>query len=105
MIARFLKSTIASRLGKVSLRTVLVVPFVLQIVAAVSIVGYLSYRSGQNAVENLANQLMKQVGERIDDRLNNYLHIPHEVVAANHLAVKQGPINATRFCYVLLHWE
>lgn len=93
MIAHFVQRIIAAKLGRVSLQTVLVVPFVLQIAAAVSVVGYLSYRSGHNAVGSLANQLMQQVGERIEDRLNNYLHIPHQVVAANHLAVKQQTIN------------
>ena len=71
MSAPFVQRIIAAKLVRVSLQTVLVVPFVLQIAAAVSLVGYLSYRSGHNAVESLANQLMKQVGERIEDRLND----------------------------------
>lgn len=54
--------------GKIPLRTVVIVPFVLQIVGTVRFVGYLSFKSGQNAVEELAHQLMGQVGERISDR-------------------------------------
>jgi hypothetical protein len=45
-------------LEKFSLRTVLIIPFVLQTVAAVGLVGYLSYKNGQQAVENLAKQVM-----------------------------------------------
>lgn len=82
---------------KVSLRVVLVVPFVLQTVGVVSLVGYLSFQSGQKAVENLANQMMKEVGERISDRLSTYLQIPHQVVAANDLAVKQKTLNPKNF--------
>ncbi|MEP6517461.1 hypothetical protein [Microcoleus vaginatus] len=39
---------------KLRLRTALVVPFVLQIVAAVGLVGYLSFHNGQKAVNDLA---------------------------------------------------
>ncbi|MBE9227758.1 diguanylate cyclase [Phormidium sp. LEGE 05292] len=84
-------------LKKITLRLVLVVPFVLQTVGVVSLVGYLSFQSGQKAVENLANQMIEQVGERISDRLTNYLHIPHQVVAANDLAVKQLSLNTENF--------
>ncbi|HEY9651772.1 MAG TPA: PAS domain-containing protein, partial [Coleofasciculaceae cyanobacterium] len=83
--------------GKLPLRTVIVVPFVLQIVGTVGLVGYLSFKSGQEAVEELANQLMEQVGERISDRLTTYLQTPQNAVAANHLAVQQGMLNINDF--------
>jgi len=41
--------------GNIPLRTVLIVPFVLQILGAVGIVGYLSFRNGQQAVNDLAS--------------------------------------------------
>lgn len=47
----------------VPLPLVLVVPFVLQIFAAVSITGYLSFRNGQKAVSDLATDL-----EEVSDR-------------------------------------
>lgn len=37
-------------IANIPLRTVLVVPFVLQIFAAVGLTGYLSFRNGQQAV-------------------------------------------------------
>jgi hypothetical protein len=40
----------------IPLRLILVVPFVLQIFAAVGLVGFLSFRNGQKAVNDLANQ-------------------------------------------------
>ncbi|MGA9377641.1 MAG: PAS domain S-box protein, partial [Phormidium sp.] len=79
------------------MRSVLVIPFVLQTVGVVSLVGYLSFQSGQKAVENLANEMMEQVGERISDRLSTYLQIPHQVVAANDLAVTQQTLNPKNF--------
>ena len=53
---------------------ILVVPFVLQLFAAVGLVGYPCFKNGQQAVNNLANQLMKQAGDRVDDRLDSYLN-------------------------------
>ncbi|TAG55098.1 MAG: hypothetical protein EAZ28_23400 [Oscillatoriales cyanobacterium] len=44
-------------IGSAPLRAVLIVPFVLQIMGAVGIVGYLSFRNGQKAVNDLASQL------------------------------------------------
>ena len=91
-------SRLAARVaGKLPLRTVLIVPFVVQIVGTVGLVGYLSFKSGQKSVENLAQQLMEQVGERISDRLTTYLQAPQTAVSANHLAVQQGMLNINDF--------
>ena len=77
----------------IPLSSVLIFPFVAIIVGTVGLVGYLSYQSGQQAIENLASQLLRQTSERISDRLNSYLQISQQVVAANDLAVKQGTLN------------
>ncbi len=53
------------------LRTVLIVPFVLLTVSAVGLAGFLSFKSGREAVEEVAQQLIEQVGERIASRLTN----------------------------------
>ena len=71
----------------------LVVPFVAIIVGTVGMVSYLSYQSGQQEIENLASQLLRQTSERISDRLNNYLQVSQQVVATNDLAVKQETLN------------
>jgi PAS domain S-box-containing protein len=83
--------------NKPSLRTILVVPFVLQILAVVGIAGYLAYRNGQKVVEDLANQVMEEVSARISDRLDTYLQNPQNIVAANNFAVKQGTLKITDF--------
>ncbi len=56
----------------VPLSLVLIVPFVLQIFAAVGIVGYLSFRNGQKAVNDLATQLQAEVSARVALHLDNY---------------------------------
>ncbi|MFB2897857.1 PAS domain S-box protein [Aerosakkonemataceae cyanobacterium BLCC-F50] len=74
------------------LRWVLVVPFVLQTVGAVSLVGYLSFRSGQRVVENLAHQLSKEVGNRTTLYLEKTLEVPHLVNQLNADAINLGMI-------------
>ena len=75
---------------KFSLRTALVGPFVLQIVTAVGLVGYLSFRNGQKAVTDLANQLMTLVSDDTDQHLDNYLSIPHQINQINIDAIDTG---------------
>jgi sigma-B regulation protein RsbU (phosphoserine phosphatase) len=60
-------------LGKARLHTVLVVPFILQIVIAVGLVGWLSFQNGQKAVNDLANQLLGEVSTRIHEHVLEYL--------------------------------
>ncbi|MEG4502088.1 ATP-binding protein [Microcoleus sp. F6_B4] len=61
----------AKLFSKLPLPTVLIVPFVLQTVSAVGLVSFLSFKSGQQAVEDVAHQLIEQVGERTRDRLTD----------------------------------
>ena len=75
---------------KLPLRLVLVVPFVLQISAAVGLVGYLSFKNGQQAVNNLANQLMSKVSNLVDQHLDTYLATPHQINQINTDAIKLG---------------
>jgi HAMP domain-containing protein len=76
--------------ANIPLRWILVVPFVLLTTGATALVSYLSYQAGQEAVEDLANQLLQQTSARVSDHLSNYLEEPQQIVAANQLAAKQG---------------
>ena len=79
---------IAKIAGKLPLRTVLIVPFVVQIVGLVGLVGYLSYKNGQQAVENLAYQLIGEVDGRVEENLQNYLDVPKHLNQSNAAAIR-----------------
>ncbi|WP_235526637.1 hybrid sensor histidine kinase/response regulator [Nostoc piscinale] len=81
------------RSSKLPLRLILVVPFVLQIFAAVSLVGYLSFKNGQKAVNNLADQLTTKVNGLVEQHLNTYLATPHQVNRINLAAINLGILN------------
>jgi len=79
-------------LPPIPLRWVLIVPFILQAVGVVALVGYLSYRSGQQAVSDLAEQLMVEVGDRTTLYLEKTLEVPHLVNQLNANAIRLGTI-------------
>ncbi|MEG4632904.1 ATP-binding protein [Microcoleus sp. AR_TQ3_B6] len=88
-----LKRLVAKLSGKATLQTILIVPFVLQVFAAVGIVGYLSFRNSQRAVNDLADQLMGEVSNRIEQNLRTYLQTPHQINQSKLDAVKLGFVN------------
>jgi two-component system sensor histidine kinase ChiS len=88
-----LKRLVAKLSGKATLQTILIVPFVLQVFAAVGIVGYLSFRNSQRAVNDLAGQLMGEVSNRIEQNLRTYLQTPHQINQSKLDAVKLGFVN------------
>ncbi|WP_390625396.1 MULTISPECIES: ATP-binding protein [Nostoc] len=77
-------------ISKIPLQIVLIIPFVLQIFGAVGLVGYLSFKNGQKAVNDLADQLMERTSNIVDQHLNSYLSIPHKVSQINADAIQMG---------------
>lgn len=76
-----------------NLRTVLIVPFVLQIFAAVAIVGYLSFRNGQQAVNEVATQLRQEISDRISERVQAYMTFPQQLNQFKANAFELGDLN------------
>ncbi len=101
MLLKFKKSAIpcgiASLHGKsfshLPLRTILIVPFVLQLFAVVGLTGYLSLRNGQKAVSDLATRLQNEVSLRIDQHLNSYLNTARNLAQINADAIDLGLVN------------
>ncbi|TAF57155.1 MAG: HAMP domain-containing protein [Oscillatoriales cyanobacterium] len=72
------------------LRTALVVPLLLQIMGTVALVGWLSFRSGERSVSNLAMRLHVEVAERTRERIRTYIEVPQLVNRVNVNAIKLG---------------
>lgn len=69
----FIKITEVTKVSRqVPLRSILIAPFVLQLFAAVGLVGYLSFRNGQKAVNDLASQLRSEISQRIQENVHTY---------------------------------
>ena len=77
----------------IPLTLILVVPFILQIFAAVGITGYLSFLNGQKAVNDLAMNLQAEVSDRVAVHLDNYLATAKNIARINANAIKLGLID------------
>ena len=85
-----MKPILLKQVKALPLQLALVVPFVLQTVAAVGLVGYLSFRNGQQAVNDLANQLTHKAADLVDQHLDSYLATPQKLNQVNAEAIKLG---------------
>ncbi|MGG6296006.1 ATP-binding protein [Leptolyngbya sp. AN02str] len=66
------------------LRSVLTIPFIVQVAVAVGLTGWLSIRNGQRAVNDVARQLRTEITNRIDSEVRHNLQTAD---TANRLAI------------------
>ena len=90
---KFFNRSIENISNKLPLRLVLVSLFILQIVAVVGLVGWLSFQNGQHAVNDVAKQLRFEITARIDQHLSSYLKTPHLVNSLNLKAIRRGKLD------------
>jgi len=79
---------------KIPLITALIAPFITLTVLAVGLVGYLSFRNGQKAVNDVAYRLRNEITQRIYDHLHTFLNTPHQINQVNAGAMNQGLLDA-----------
>ncbi len=77
----------------VPLPTVLVLPFVLQTLVTVGLVGYFSFRNGQQTVKDLSGQLRQGITHRIEEKLKSYTEVPHIINRFNTIAFAENNID------------
>jgi signal transduction histidine kinase/ActR/RegA family two-component response regulator len=82
---------------KMPLRATLIIPFVVQIFAAVGLTGYLSFKNGQKAVNTMAVQVQSEVNLRVQQYLNTYLATPHQINQINLDAYRLGLLDLKNF--------
>ncbi|NET09304.1 MAG: HAMP domain-containing protein [Symploca sp. SIO2B6] len=76
--------------SSLSLRSVLVVPFLAQIFLAVGITGWLSLRNGQRAVDDVAMQLQSEIVTRVEQHIQNYLKTAEKINDINATSIQLG---------------
>ncbi|EGK84855.1 HAMP domain-containing protein [Microcoleus vaginatus PCC 9802] len=81
------------KLFKVPLQALLVFPFVVQTVGTVGIVGYLSFRNGQKAVNDVAAQLRNETSDRIAQNLTHLVATPFQAFESYEAALSQNRID------------
>ncbi|WP_204140378.1 EAL domain-containing protein [Halomicronema sp. CCY15110] len=80
-----------------SLRSLLIIPFVIQLVVAIALTGYLSVRSGESAVTQVARQLRTEISTHIVSELSNYLAVPQRINRVNANLIDHGELSLNDF--------
>ncbi|MBI4781708.1 MAG: response regulator [Oscillatoriophycideae cyanobacterium NC_groundwater_1537_Pr4_S-0.65um_50_18] len=84
----------ASKVSKrLPLYLVLVVPFLLQIFAAVGLTGWLSFRNGQKAVNQIAGQLIDKNSRLVEQHVDEFITTPQQVLKTDLDAIELGQLN------------
>ncbi|NEP87582.1 MAG: response regulator [Okeania sp. SIO2C2] len=92
--------------SKFPLKTVLIVPFVLQIFGAVGLVGYFSFINGRQTVDNLANQLTQKISSGIEQHVLGYLNKSHQVLRVTNYAIESENLDVDDFAGLRLYfWQ
>ncbi|HEY9824174.1 MAG TPA: histidine kinase dimerization/phosphoacceptor domain -containing protein [Stenomitos sp.] len=84
-------------LPKIPLRNLLALSSLLQVFAAVSITGGLSFHYGQQAVRQLASRLRTEVTQHTISHLDHYLSTPNQINHINLAASRDGLLNLNDF--------
>ena len=94
-MSRLLKQVVAQVSRTVPLQVVLIVPFVLQTLVTAGLVGYFSFKNREEAVNDLASQLRRELTNRIEGKLQTYIEIPYNINRLNASTFAQGKIDAS----------
>jgi PAS domain S-box-containing protein len=84
------------RSRQLSLKILLIVPFVTQVIAAVGITGWLSIQNGREATQELAPQIGQEVAHTIESHVRKYMNLPLRILTAHGASAKAGMLNFDR---------
>ncbi len=78
---------------RISIRTLLTIPFLVLTLAPIGIVGWLFYSNSQKAVKQIAGDLFGQISDRSREKLQLYLSTPHFINRLNANSIELGLLN------------
>ncbi len=79
--------------GGIPLKMLLFAPFLLQIFIVVGLVGWLSFRNGQRAVDKFADRLRTEIVDEVEHHLEDSLLAPQQIDRLNLQAFELGLVN------------
>ena len=83
-----------------SLKNTITLPFLLQIFITVGLVGYFSWRNGEQAVNNVTSQLRSEVTTGVKQHLESYLQTPQLIVQLKQNSIRNEQLEITNFLKV-----
>jgi signal transduction histidine kinase/class 3 adenylate cyclase/ActR/RegA family two-component response regulator len=103
MLLKLINHLVSRISGQAHIRVILIVPFMFQIIIAVGLTGYFSFRNGQEAINDLVTQLHTEINARIEQYINSYLEIPSLVVNINANAIRNNQLDLNQLRSWLPH--
>jgi HAMP domain-containing protein len=88
----WLNRLIVEPLGRLPLPILLAIPFILQTTLAVGAALYL-YQSQRKSTNEVASQLQKEVGLRVEQNLRYFLDVPFRINQVNATAIREGELD------------
>jgi HAMP domain-containing protein len=85
------------RMPSISIRYVIPALFVVLITLTVGMIGWLAFRSGKRAVDDLASQLTRESAARIDEHVTGHIKTPHMFHQINLAAIRTGNLDVGDF--------
>ena len=79
-----------------SLRSYLVIPFLLLFLGAAALIGWAGYRSGKQGVEQFQRQVAAEVGVRVAAHLDRFFSAAANIALANADAMRAGLLDPAR---------
>ncbi|MDJ1175927.1 ATP-binding protein [Roseofilum capinflatum] len=73
-----------------SLQTIFILPFLLEILIAVGLVSYFSFRNGRKSVEKIAYELLDETSDRVQEKITHFLSIPEKILYHHQELVNQN---------------
>ncbi|NEQ51245.1 MAG: response regulator [Leptolyngbya sp. SIO3F4] len=83
--------------AKFSLRQALVVSFVVQIMAAVGLTSWLSFRNAQKSVDALVEQISDEVSTGVETHIKAFADTPYQFLQLNVAAIEAGYFDLTDY--------
>jgi signal transduction histidine kinase/serine phosphatase RsbU (regulator of sigma subunit) len=97
MLIKILNPIATRLLRRLPLRTVITVQFILQIVTVVGLTGWLSFRNGSVAVNELVTQLSQEISDRIEERFQSFAEVAHLFLQINVASIQSGNLDLNDF--------
>lgn len=82
---------------QLQLRTTLIISFVIPILAAAGLTGWLALRHSQRTVNQLVTQIGNEVTAHVEKHIKTFANIPHQFLQINRAAIETGNFNPTDY--------
>jgi signal transduction histidine kinase len=78
---------------KFSLRTLLILPFLIQLLGITGLLSYFSYRTHQRTMVTMADRIIAETSDQISQSLTNYFQIPLRLTQHHRAEIIQGVLD------------